>query len=463
MVRRMRVFRSIASALLAGALTTACGGFTPTPAPTIAPSNRGRPMPSGTGVFVAPSQAPTPVSSPAATGVAPTPSGVLPALDLPTLSVPAASLHTMPGNGGLVTWGSHVYAVDEPLRSGHASIVVTDLVTGTAFRTTIPLLAGETTVPPDGFADPATTVAVDDHWLVVVVWKRLGSTGGEVSTPCTGHEEQPLAWRVLVARVDPSSGRIVGGFRVLDRGVSSHRFTLPGQGEGCGGPRTPRVSLSGDQIAYTVEESDATAPFATRVEIRTLPSGLLRRSVERPDEVLFVKLSGGTLAFTETQDASTVTNPRWSVEWSTVVDQAPTVVVAGRQDPGYVAPPDIALDGNLLSWQLLRQRGSGLWVESLGSSPVQVVPARLTCWLGGVTDGWVVMGCYPTGYQASGVTPYQPVVWSAATGLRQLAGVPRVVASSPPAVGAGWLSIDGGTDIQPNGTLYGLSLHDLAP
>ncbi|MGC8633366.1 MAG: hypothetical protein ACP5VP_01635 [Candidatus Limnocylindrales bacterium] len=385
----------------------ACGGSpgTPTSPPNPPPSAA---LPSANVPTPGATPAPAAASAPASSAPSPTatPDGWLPALDLPTLAVPAASLHAMPGNRALATWGSRTYTVDEPPRSGHASLVVTDLASRTTARTAIPLLAGETTVPPDGLWDPATIVAADAHWSAVVVWKRLGPSGGDVGTPCSGHEEQPVAWRLLVAPLDQATGRPTGAFRVLDQGTNTHGFTLPGQGEGCGGPRTPRVSLDGDEIAYTVEKTGAATTFATRIEVRALPAGSPVRSLERPQEVLFVALSGGTLAFTESQDASTVPNPRWSVGLSTAAHPVPTVVVSRTQDPGYLAPPLIALDGDLLAWQLLNHTEAGVWVERLGASPERVVPPRLTCALGGVTVGWVGMGCYPTGYQTDSFMPY---------------------------------------------------------
>ena len=453
--------RFVAAVVLAMAVA-ACGGAPGTPTSSQPQPSRGVPSASvaAPSTVMVPASAsassPSPVPPPAAT-----PEGWLPALDLPTIAVPATSLHSMPGARPLTSWGSRAYTVDEPLRSGHASLVVTDLALGTASRTAIPLLAGETTVPPDGLWDPATIVATDAHWLVVVVWRRLGPTGGDVGTPCSGHEEQPVAWRLLVAPLDPATGRPASAFRVLDHGTNTHPFTLPGQGEGCGGPRTPRVSLSGDEVAYTVEESAGATPFATRIEVRALPAGSLVRSVERPQEVLFVAFSGRNLAFTESQDLSTVPNPRWSVALSTAAHPAPTVVVAGMQDPGYVAPPLIGFDGDLLAWQPLNHADEGVWVERVGSSPAQVVPAGLTCWLGGATAGWVGMGCYPTGYQTDSFMPYQPVVWSAGTGLRQLAGLPPLIVGAAPSLGGGWLSADGGTPMQDSGTLYGLSLAGL--
>jgi hypothetical protein len=451
--------RSFVAAMLVAMAVVACTGSPG--APTHSPAQPSTGVPSASvhtpAVTPIPASASAQVSSPAPTAAA-TPEGWLPALDLPTIAVPAASLHTMAGDRALATWGSRTYTVDEPPRSGHASLVLTDLDSGTTARTAIPLLAGETTVPPDGLWDPATIVAADAHWLAVVVWKRLGPTGGDVGTPCSGHEEQPVAWRLLVAPLDQATGRPTGAFRVLDHGTNTHPFGLPGQGEGCGGPRTPRVSLDGEEIAYTVEETGAATRFATRIEVRTLPAASLVRSLERPQEVLFVALSDGTLAFTESQDVSTGPYPRWSVGLSTAAHPAPTVVVAGTMDPGDVAPPVIGLDGGLLAWQPLNHPDAGVWVERVGSSAAQVVPARLTCWLGGVTAGWVGMGCYPTGYQTDSFMPYQPVVWSATTGLRQLAGLPQLVVSSPPSLGGGWLSADGGSPIQGSGTLFGVSL-----
>ena len=457
--------RPLISAVVLAVLVGGCGGSAASGAASLTPVAAATPSPvastpvassSPSGAFSSATPAPSSASPMA------TPEGWLPALGLPTIAVPPAALHRMAGNGGLATWGPRTYAVDEPPRSGHASLIVTNLESSTSARSSIPLLAGETTVPPDGLRDPATIVAADAHWLAVVVWKRLGPTGGPIAVPCSGHEEQPVAWRLLIAPLDPATGQLAGTFRVLDHGTNTHHFALPGQGEGCGGPRTPRVSLDGDQIAYTVEETAAATPFATRIEVRALPAGSLVRSVERPQEVLFVALSGGNVAFTESQDASTVGNPRWSVGLSTAAHPVPTVVVSGAQDPGYVAPPLIALDGDLLAWQLLNHTEEGIWTEGLGSSPEQVVPTDLTCRLGGATAGWVGMGCYPTGYQTDSFMPYQPVVWSTATGLRQLAGLPSLIVGAAPSLGGGWLSADGGTPMQDSGTLYGLSLAGLA-
>ncbi len=401
--------RSRVAAMLVALIVAGCGAAQVTPTRSLPSPSAGVPSASlpTAPVTPAPASPAVPVPSPGPTAPV-TPEGALPALELPRLVGPATALHAVPGTRPLATWGSRAYTVDEPLRSGRASLLVTDLAVGATTHTAVPLLAGETTVPPDGFADPATIVAADAHWLAVVVWKRLGPTGGDVGTPCSGHEEQPVAWRLLVTALDPATGRPAGAFRVLDHGTNSHPFTLPGQGEGCGGPRTPRVSLDGDEIAYTVEETGAATSFATRIEVRTLPAGSLVRSLERPQEVLVVALSGG-----------------------------------------------------LLAWQPLNHPDAGVWVEQLGASPEQVVPPRPTCWLGGATAGWVGMCCVPTGYQAESYTPYQPVVWSPATGLRQLAGLPRLVVSSPPSLGGGSLMADGGSPIEGSGTLVEVSLAGL--
>jgi hypothetical protein len=303
----------------------------------------------------------------------------------------------MASSGGLVTWGPRVYGVEEPVNAGPASVVTTDLMSRTTTRVRIPLLAGETAQPPDGFADPATVLATDGRWLAVVVWRRLGPTGGQGGVPCSGREGQPVAWRLLVAPLDSSVGTVAGSFRVIDQGTNRHEFVLPGQGEGCGGPRTPRVALSNGEIAYTLEKSGAATPYATDIDVRSLPGGSLVRVVHRADEVINVALSGGTIAFTESQNAlGEAPNPQWAIRLSTSAHPSPITILAGAQDPGYVEPPVIALDGNLLAWQLPNQAERGVWVERLGTAAVQVVPHSTTCWLGGVSAGWVGLGCVPT-------------------------------------------------------------------
>ncbi len=169
---------------------TACGSSPGTAMPSLPPPSQSTPSASAPGPGSSLAAASAPALSPIPTAAA-TPEGWLPALGLPTIAVPAVSLHTMAGNRALATWGSRTYTVDEPPRSGHASLVVTDLASGTTRRTAIPLLARETTVPPDGLWDPATIVAADDHWLALVVWKRLGPTGGPVAVPVPGTRSSP--------------------------------------------------------------------------------------------------------------------------------------------------------------------------------------------------------------------------------------------------------------------------------
>lgn len=415
--------------------------------------------PSAASVAASPTGAGSSGLEPSPPAAAATPTTTLPALGLPSIAVPAASLRTMASGAGLVTWGPRVYGVEEPVNAGPASVVITNLMSRTTTRVRIPLLAGETAQPPDGFWDPATVLATDGRWLAVIVWRRLGPSGGQGGVPCSGHEGQPVAWRLLVAPLSSSDGTVTGAFQVITYGTSRHEFVLPGQGEGCGGPRTPRVALSDGVIAYTVEESGAATPYATDIDVRSLPGGSLVRVVRRADEVINVALSGGALAFTESQNAlDESANPQWAIWFSTSAHPSPIPLLAGAQDPGYVEPPVIALDGNLLAWQLPNQAERVVRVERLGSAAVQVVPHSTTCWLGGVSAGWVGLGCFPTGHQGPSYLPIQPVVWSTSTGLRQLAGVPHLVLNTAPALSDGWLLADGGSDLGPSGTLYGFPL-----
>ncbi|MGC8635239.1 MAG: hypothetical protein ACP5VP_11385, partial [Candidatus Limnocylindrales bacterium] len=63
--------------------------------------------------------------------------------------------------------------------------------------------------------------------------------------------------------------------------------------------------------------------------------------------------------------------------------------------------------------------------------------------------------------EARWIRAYQPVIWSPGTGLRQLAELPQLIVSSPPSLGGGWLTADGGSPIEGSGTLFGLSLQGL--
>jgi hypothetical protein len=381
-------------------------------------------------------------------------------LGLPVIVAPPGAVHSMPPRSWMASWGPHVYGVESA--DGGIGVVHVDVSRGRTTTTAVrpnALIARYGFDPPYGFADVPTILATDGRWLALVVWRRLGPRVEPGSVPCVGDEDQPIEWRLLVAPLDPKDGEVAGAFTLLDQGTNRQLFDLPAQGEGCVGPRTPRVSVSDGRIAYTREDSRAGHPVASRIVVRALPGGAIVRQLRRPDQVVYVRLSGDSLAFTESDNGGQ--NPRWAVRVSTAAHPDPVEIVAGAAYPNFLAPPIIALDDDLLAWQVPSAVEQGVWASRLGSAPQRLPTGGLACLLGGVTSGWIGLGCLATEVGPGDARPVFAALWSASTGLRQLTGLPADTIDAEPGIAGGWLVASGVSTVGHARALFGVRLDAL--
>lgn len=422
---------------------------------------------------------PTPTASPTLVAQATATATATPSIE-PTATATAAPLATpSPGqvlapsgktmalaDGYAATWGPHLYnAMDDPAHPGTVTVEAADLTTGATMTTAVPVQGDETVNPPDGFADPATWVATDGRFLALAVWHHVGPPG-HGGVPCGGSEAEPVAWRILVAPLDAVTGRVGGPFAVFASGVSRDEFLLPGQGEGCGGPRTPRVSLSDGRIAYTIEAPQAAAPFAMTVVVRRLPDGVTVRKIAAPRTVVSLAMAGPTVVFTDSDDADAA-NPRWAIRASTEAHPATIVVATGSQAGaagGYGQPPRVATDGRLVAWEVPLASASVTVLSDAAVTPL-AVPGQ-TCDLGGVDGGLVSLGCWTDAWASEAVPGNQPIttfIWSAAGGPYAVVGGPAMILDYAPSVAGGWLIAFGGPFDAPSGTIWGFSTAGWSP
>ena len=436
----MRVLVSV----LVGVLVVGCA--TPTPLPTASPT------------LVAAATA----TATATPSVEPTATAVTTPLATPSLGqvLAPAGMTMALADGYAATWGPHLYnAMDDTAHPGTVTVEASDLMTGATVITAVPVSADETVNPPDGFWDPATTVATDGRSLALVVWHHVGPPGNG-GVPCGGSEAEPVAWRILVAPLDAVTGSVRAPFAVFAGGTSRDEFLLPGQGEGCVGPRTPRVSLSDGQIAYTVEAPRADAPYAMTVVVRRLPDGAMVRDIAAQRTVVSLAMAGPTVVFTDSDDGGAA-NPRWAIRASTEAHPAPTVVATGSQASatgGYGQPPLVATDGSLVAWEVPRATVSVKRLSGGAVTPL-AVPGQ-TCDLGGVAGGLVSLGCWTDAWATGAVGGDQPItsfIWSASGGPYAVVGGPDMILDYAPNVAAGWLVAFGGPPDAPWGTIWGFS------
>ena len=383
-------------------------------------------------------------------------------------------------DGYAATWGPSLYqAKDDPTHPGTVLVEATNLVTGfeagavpMTVTTAVRVQPDEVVQPPDGFWDPATTVATDGRTLALVVWHHVGPPGDH-AVPCDGREAEPVVWRILVAPLDPRTGLLRGPFTVFASGVSRDEFLLPGQGEGCVGPRTPRVSLSDGRIAYTVEAPQrgpsSAAAFAMHIIVRALPGGATVRTIAVDRTVVSLAMAGRTVVFSDSDDGDAVGDPGWAVRVSTDAHPAPSVLATGSQataKSGYGQPPLVATDGDLAAWEVLLD--SSITVSGLqaGAHLMAIAVPGQTCDLGGVDGGLVSLGCTTDAWAqglVSGDQPIMPFVWSAAGGPYPVVGGPDMILNDAPMVAGGWLVAFGGPANAAWGTAWGFSTAGWSP
>ena len=396
---------------------------------------------------------PTPTASPSptatASGSAPTETasptlGTGGLANLPKVTVPAAAIKTATGTANGVSfpaldsvasqvWGSRYYsagwtAVDaglKPTSNATAILRYEDVSAATAGSVPLPLtqaeLVGLRTNIGGGFR-----VATDGSSVAVVVWYRLGPLGQQY-VPCASNAGAPIAWRILVAPIDQSTGR-PGTFSEIAGAQSKVAFSPFGSGEGCDTVAAPLVSLSGGRIAYNIENATVGRPLASTIVVRSLAGGVPEREVATPAMPIRLGLSGTNVAWLESDG-----NVVLSLRISTAAHPAPADVEA-MTGSGQTGPagdiPRFSLEGDQIAWESYET--GKVFVESIGGSAAQISPSGAVCYLNGMDAGTVLLSCADDpAFSGLGGTL---VVWSQAAGLQLVQGYPAA------ASGFSWLS-----------------------
>jgi len=409
----------------------------------VGPSPSASPSSDGSSVATAsPSSLPSPAPSSPISGV-------------PAVQVPPADLHrlVLPGNAALeAAWGPHLYAVALGDVAGTDRLLVADMTDGSMTRVNLPLSDMEQVTNGFGYWDDVPPMATDGHWLAIVVWHRLGPQGIG-GAPCSSDAGQPLAWRILTAPIDGSTGLPSGPFVVAQAGESKRSFTLFGQGEGCSGPRLPRISVADGRLAYDVEDTTSDRPFGSRIAVHWLDGTKPDQVLSTSSQVIYLAISGASVAWTEVAtDPGTGGQPSWSVRVSTDPASAATSVALGADPTSFRLPAEVRLDGDTVAWTRVTNDGpDDVWVTSLAAGSPQIVsPTTVSCTAGGLAGGTLGLQCV----SVDGSNQNYVLAWSAARDLHVLVGVPPP--HRPPLVSNGWLVYDAGS-----GGIYGMALSAL--
>jgi len=346
----------------------------------------------------------------------------------------------LPDNANLeAAWGPHLYGVLRGVTPSADQLLVADMTNGTVTSIDVPLGQGERISNAFGYGEEVAPVATDGDWIAVVVWRRVGpqGTGG---APCSSDAGQPLAWRILVAPIDRSTGLPNGQFREVQRGESQRTFTLFGQGEGCSGPRLPRISLAKGRLAYDVEDPSSGRPDGSRIAVHWLDGSKPDLVVPTTSQVVYLALSNVTVAWTESvSDPGTGVQPSWDVQASTDAAQAARVVDLGADPTSFRLSAQIRIDEATITWTRVGENApDDVWLGSLSADSVRrVSPEAASCEGGGIAGGVLGLLCSSTS------APSQTYIldWSSAADLRVLLGLPSP--RKAPLVSEGWLTYEG--------------------
>jgi hypothetical protein len=407
------------------------------PSPSASPSSDGSSV-----ATTSPSSLPSPAPSSPISGV-------------PAVQVPPADVHSLilPGNATIeAAWGPHLYGVVLGDVATADQLLVADMTNGSINQVDLPLTNGEHVTNGFGYWDEVPPVATEGHWLAIVVWHRLGPQGIG-GAPCSSDSGQPLAWRILTAPIDSSTGLPSGPFVVAQVGESKRTFTLFGQGEGCSGPRLPRISVADGRLAYDTEDATSDRPFGSRITLHSLDGTRPDQVLSTSSQVIYLGISGTTVAWTEVAtDPGTGGQPAWSVRVSTDPASAARSVGLGADPTSFRLPAEIRLDGDTVAWTRIRlDLPDDGWVTSLtGGSPRIVSPPSVSCTAGGLAGGTLGLQCV----SADGTNQNVVLAWSAVRDLHVLVGVPPP--QRPPLVSNGWLVYDAGSQAISGMTLSAL-------
>ena len=380
--------------------------------------------------------------------------------NLPTLTVPTAATKTasgvsLPASDSVSSqvWGSRYYVADwtavdaglQPTGSATSILRYGDVSTGKTGTVPLPLTAAELAGIRNKLVGGGFSVATEGSNVAVVV-SYLLAPPGQLGIPCSSNSGAPIAWRILIAAIDQSTGA-PGTFSVMASGHSQVAFRPMG-GEGCDTVSAPLVALSGGRIAYNIEAPTAGHPLASTIMLHALGAGAPDRQIQTLAMPIGLQLSGTNVAWLES-DGGTVVPLRVSTAAQPAPVDVDSIDTTGRTANWTM--PRISLDGDRIAWE--RPATGELLLESIGSSATRISPSGVACLLGGSDAGQVLLMCYPGDpFLGNG----NLVIWSSSTGLQLVRGY------SPGADGFswlrdGWVATDRGSFASSDLSLFRLS------
>ena len=382
--------------------------------------------------------------------------------NLPTLTVPAGAIKTATGTTNGVSfpasdsvssqvWGSRYYVADwtavdaglQPTGSATSILRYGDVSTGKTGTVPLPLTAAELAGIRNKLVGGGFSVATEGSNVAVVV-SYLLAPPGQLGIPCSSNSGAPIAWRILIAAIDQSTGA-PGTFSVMASGHSQVAFRPMG-GDGCDTVSAPLVALSGSLIAYNIEAATTGHPLASTILLHSLSGGAPDRQIQTLAMPIGLRLSGTNVAWLESDGNAAV-----PLRISTATHPAPADVDTIETPGGAWTIPKFNLDGNRIAWEQYATRE--VFVESIGSSATRISPTGVACLLGGSDAGQVLLMCYPGDpFLGNG----NLVIWSSSTGLQLVRGY------SPGADGFswlrdGWVATDRGSFASSDLSLFRLS------
>ena len=419
--------RSLGALTLATALIAGCGSQPatpspsamavptapariPTPTPTLASTLGPTPTPTLTGTPPSPSTAPPtpwPTSPLPGTNWLILPPGTVRTIDLAERPS-GSSFWSFPAKPGGPPTGPYVYLGADPETPFAYGLSVADLGGGSVRPVPLPSLPYES----------VASALVEGHSLVVLVWRHEGPLPARMGIPCYSDSGKPIAWRLLVTTLG-ADGLPTGGWLQVDAGVATRQFADPNAGVTCHDPIIPAVAVADGRVAYAVDHPTGQYPAGSRIVLRSLGGGTVQRVIDTATQVTHLALSASSVAWVESPNAD-ASGPvtRWRVMRAPVATGLAEEVPLGV--PGRVwkyPPPGVVLDGDAV---LMNPEAPFVWsivVRSEGSSVVALNPSGAPyCAALGASSGVAVLTCSVEGSDDAIAT------WSAATGLRVLAG-----------------------------------------
>lgn len=353
---------------------------------------------------VTPPPSPPSISSPTPSTTPPGVLGGMPVVRIPPsglLSAGAADGPT-PQSGGHPT-GPYVYGPGLSYRG----LVVADVGGGSVRSVSIAQTATERIGP----------ILSDGSWLVVMLWAHTGPRPMPGGVPCQGDEGQPIAWRILVARLG-DDGLPSSAWRTLDRGVAARAFRPPRAGEYCDGPQVPELAVASGMVAYAIEAPTSANPEASRILVRSIGDGVIRRTAFVSEQVYpHLALSQVALAWeTSANDLAASRRPDWRIWEASLLDAHAVAIDAGLSATAtrWFAPP-ITLDGPALV-AAIEDPNRAAMVRIDGAVRQTIIPpsANRRCEPAAADGGLAVLLC-------SGTAGGQwTAIWTASGGVRAL-------------------------------------------